>query len=295
VTGAGSVRTLEPVSIWNPETATAFFSPVVNGIPVIGSWNPLRSAATFFAPLESAGLNTTIYFVCPTTNITNDITNFATGAFAINNGFPALLDQSGQSPLPAGTPTPLRIRVYDTDERFLRDVTSTCTCLTASPVLSLSQVYGSAVEAPGGTYSEVEGGSTKATPAVCGGNQVGTSNIPSDTPGGTPIPAPTCGVAFATTVPPAGFCGNGQPVGLSGQCITYNLFNIVSPPIPAKGPVAFTGYRAIRFGAVDVFGRLSNGNAASIQGTGIGVPAVSGVTGLGSWPALSNPFGFNPR
>jgi hypothetical protein len=284
VTGQGTVRTLEPISIWNPETAPVFFNQIAY------TWNPLRSGATFFAPHEGGGLATTIYFVCPTTNITNDINNFNAGAFPINSGFPPLLDQSLESPLPAGTPTPLRVRVFDTDERFLRDVTHTCTCLSASPVLSISQVYGSAVEAPEGTYTEIEGASTKAVPAGCGANQVGVVNQPADDAGG-PVPPPTCGVAFATTVVGPGVpCGNGDPAGPSGQCITYNLFNVITPAIPAKGPVVFTGYRGIRFGAADVFGRLSNGNALSIQGTGVGLAVgLSGVNGLGSFDF------FNPR
>jgi hypothetical protein len=277
ITGAGTVRTLEPISIWNPEVVPAFFSPVINGIPILNSWNPLRSAATFFAPLEGGGLNTTIYFVCPTTNATNDITNFNAGAFPINSGFPALLDQSGESPQPAGTPTPLRVRVFDTEERFLRDVTTTCTCLTASPVLSISQVYGSAVEAPGGTYSEVEGNTTKAVPAVCDFTTlIGSTTIDSTTP------PPSCAQAVATVPPPCA----GQGVD---TCTTYNLFRIATPAIPAKGPVTFTGYRGIRVGSIDVFSRLQNGSAASIQGTGGGVPGVPGINGLGTFPGFLNP------
>ncbi len=273
ITGQGTVRTLEPISIWNPETAPVFFNQLAY------TWNPLRSAATFFAPLEGAiGLSTTIYFVCPTTNVTNDIASLTSGAFPIASGFPPLLDQSISSPLPAGSPTPLRVRVFDTDERFLRDVTTTCTCLTASPVLTISAVYGSAAEAPFGTYSEVEGNTTKAVPAVCDFTTiVGNTTIDSST---TP---PSCAQAVSTVVPPCA----GQDVD---TCTTYNLFRIVTPAIAPKGPAVFTGYRGIRFGGVDVFGRLSNGNQLSIQGTGVGLPVgLPGVNGLGSFDFV------NPR
>ena len=49
-------RVLEPISIHNPEAGAAVEPNI---------WNPLRTGATFFAPLER-GVRTTIYLVCPT-------------------------------------------------------------------------------------------------------------------------------------------------------------------------------------------------------------------------------------
>jgi hypothetical protein len=58
-------RVLEPISIRNPELFPLLSSPTGIG----GDWNPLRTGATFVAPLEGSGVRTTVYFVCPTTNI----------------------------------------------------------------------------------------------------------------------------------------------------------------------------------------------------------------------------------
>jgi hypothetical protein len=274
VGGSGFVRVLEPISLVNPEavgSSDILWAPFGAGEASAVTWNPLRSAATFFAPLEGGGLGTTIYFVCPTTAATNDVNNVKSGAFPIKGssgfltGFPPLVDPSGNSPQ-TGT-TPLFLRVYDTEEKFLRDVTTDCSCLTARPVLTISQVYGSVVEAPGGTYTEVEGNSTKAVPAVC---DFTTPANPSSVNQPAETAAPACAIAAGTvSVGAGGTCGNGATTA-SGICNTFNLFVVKTAAIPGKGPSVFTGYRAIRFPPFDVFGRLSNGNQLSIRGTGEG-------------------------
>ena len=122
----------------------------------------MRTAAAFFAPLESGGLHTTIYFVCPNTNIQRHLPTNG-GALSPANGFPMIFP----SLQVAGSTTPLRVRVYDDEESLLRDVTSSCNCLTIKPVTDLDLVYASAVDAPNGTYTEVEGATTNAVPATC--------------------------------------------------------------------------------------------------------------------------------
>ena len=58
-------RVLEPISIRNPELFPLLSSPRRVG----GDWNPLRTGATFVAPLEGNSTRTILYLVCPTTNI----------------------------------------------------------------------------------------------------------------------------------------------------------------------------------------------------------------------------------
>ena len=56
------VRVIDPIALHSIDET---FLSLTN----TGGWNPMRTAAAFFAPLESGGLHTTIYFVCPNTNI----------------------------------------------------------------------------------------------------------------------------------------------------------------------------------------------------------------------------------
>ena len=53
-------RVLEPISIHHPEAGDAVEPNI---------WNPLRTGATFVAPLEGSGVHTTLYLVCPTQQI----------------------------------------------------------------------------------------------------------------------------------------------------------------------------------------------------------------------------------
>jgi len=213
-----------------------------------GVWNPLRTGATFFAPVEAGGFHTTIYFVCPNTNIQNHVNPPPRGAFS-DLVFPVLLPE----PQLAGATTPLRVRVYDDEEVFLRDVNSSCNCLTIRPVTEISSVYSDISDSERvGTYTEVEGGTRTAVAGVCSTTTteltiaVGTPN-----PGNFCPLVPTCvvgGSAICTTTP-----GSLQ-------------FQQTTPPTIAGGPFSFTGYRAITAGGFDIFGRLSNGNRCDLQG-----------------------------
>ena len=112
-----------------------------------------------------------------------------------------------------------------------------------------SAVYADAAQAPFGTYSEVEGTTTSAVPAVCSTAQV----VPLATPGvkNSGNPCPLAGANFCA------FTEAGQPT-----C----QFTVVTPATNQGGPFAFTGYRAIDVGSFDAWGRLSNGNKCDIQG-----------------------------
>jgi hypothetical protein len=137
VTPTGAIRTLEPIALSTRDNDRAGGT---------GTWSPLRTGATFFAPRQGGGNNTTIWFVCPNSNIQ--------AAFPAIAGFPQI------SPVFVTAPftTALRARIYDDEENFLRDVLTNCNCLTARVVSEISNVYSDAVLAPGGTYTEVEGG-----------------------------------------------------------------------------------------------------------------------------------------
>lgn len=225
---ANSVRVLEPIAL--ETTDTIFFDE--------GSWNPMRTAATFFAPLEQPGIvATTLYFICPNTNIIGQqaLPN-AARAFVINNGFPPLITQ----PQVPGTPTPLLVRVFDDEERFLRDVRTECECLTARPVAEISPVYADAFSAPFGTFTEVEGG---AAPAQAG-------------------QAPVCSTTEVEPLAVPGQQNVGNPCPFFTDDPQNFQFVLISPAVPAReaGTFSFTGYRAIRiFDQLEVFGRLSNG------------------------------------
>jgi len=128
------VRILEPIAIQNAEASDT--SQV---------WNPLRTAATFFAERETAKSKTALVLICPTQSVIS-------GAFP-SSRFPALVP----APVASGA-TPLRVRVYDDEEGFLRDLNTTCNCLSHIPLKTLDPIYSDAALAPNGTYTELEGG-----------------------------------------------------------------------------------------------------------------------------------------
>jgi hypothetical protein len=124
--GQDFARVLEPIALANAEPADP--SQV---------WNPLRSAASFYAPPDRKTTHSTLVLICPTANI-------ITQAFPPAH-FPALVPQ----PVASG-PTPLRVRVYDDGERFLRDVNTSCRCVSKIPLTALTPIYADIVEAPAG-------------------------------------------------------------------------------------------------------------------------------------------------
>jgi hypothetical protein len=146
----GWIRTIDPIQIAHGEAVA------VDGF----IWNPLRTATMFFAPREITNVeNTTIYFVCPN-NLISSASEAADVAFP-HSRFPAITPSFHG---PATSSATLRYRIYDLDERFLRDFIDTCDCLTQRSLGSSAVpfVYQDVVEAPQGTYSEIEAWKTTA-------------------------------------------------------------------------------------------------------------------------------------
>jgi hypothetical protein len=115
------------------------------------TWSPIRTGATFFAPIESpTGIQTTLYLICP-----RDTIQGAVGSAFPTSLFPVPLFPSTSSAFKSSYPSgSLRARVYDDDEFFLRDWQTDCNCLQTK-VLSgpgaLSSVY-----VQSDTFTEVE-------------------------------------------------------------------------------------------------------------------------------------------
>jgi hypothetical protein len=108
-------------------------------------------------------------------------------------------------------------------------------------------VYASAVDAPDGTYTEVEGGKQAAVPAVCSTTVIEPLTTP-DTPNtGNACP---CGLPAGATF----------GTGCTGQ------FQQTTPGIPANGPFSFVAYRSITVAGFDVFGRVAGGSICNITG-----------------------------
>jgi hypothetical protein len=167
-TKSGRLRELEPIILDTFLTLDAAFLPlVVNpglgasiglcapGITLTNSgftginngfcWSPLRSAATFVTPQESASIVGTIYLVCPTADIQSPT---GTGVFPIANGFPRIQNRDGSFGFPGrsvingANVTVVRGRIYDDNENLVRDTTVGCNCLSGIPLLNIDTVYG---------------------------------------------------------------------------------------------------------------------------------------------------------
>lgn len=149
-------------------------------------WSPLRTAATFFAPVDVAPLRTTLHLICPTSSIQGSLSN----STAANSGiFPAFIFPVFQAPAnstrtgfpgsyaASGVPTAvntsagtgaigaLHARVYDTNEHFVNDVGVPCSCVTISTLTAISTLYANAAPppvgvGPDGSYSEIEANGT---------------------------------------------------------------------------------------------------------------------------------------
>jgi hypothetical protein len=158
----GRLRELEPIILDTFLTLNPAFLPlVVNpganaSIGLCGAfvngfcWNPMRSAATFVTPQESAALKATIYMICPTADIQgpNPPGTLANRSGIFNpNLFPFVANRDASTGFPSRhvitglNVTTLRGRIYDDDERLVRDVQVPCTCLSITPVLNIDTVY----------------------------------------------------------------------------------------------------------------------------------------------------------
>jgi hypothetical protein len=135
-------RTVDPISVVNYEG------------PATTTWNNLRTAAQFYAPLDDVSVQTTIVFICPSTAITG---TGSTGG--VIQGAPIIDIITARSTGSSDTNAVLRGVVYDDDELSLRDITTTCNCVTIRRVTELeATVYIDPVLAANGTYTEIRGG-----------------------------------------------------------------------------------------------------------------------------------------
>jgi hypothetical protein len=169
----GRLRELEPIILDTFLTLAPGFLPLVANPGAGGSiglcgpgagvfagslnngfcWSPLRSAATFVTPQESASLKGSIYLICPTADIQGGSvaatpTGTNSGVFNPANGFPRIQNRDGSTGFPARgvvtltNTTTLRGRIYNDDETLVRDIQVPCACLTATALLSIDTVYG---------------------------------------------------------------------------------------------------------------------------------------------------------
>jgi hypothetical protein len=145
-------------------------------------WSPLRSAATFVTPQESAAIKATIYMICPTADIqggsvaaTPTATN--SGVFNPANGFPRIQNRDGSTGFPArsvitgNNVTVLRGRIYNDDESGPKDILVPCTCLSTTTVASIDSLYATAPANLGAHtvpvwYTELEAQSATSNPVT---------------------------------------------------------------------------------------------------------------------------------
>jgi hypothetical protein len=231
------IRVIDPIALSTLDN---------DSIGGVGVWSPLRTGATFWAPPEGREFQTSIYFVCPNTNIIGQAVS-ATRAFAIAAGAPPLIP----APQAPGQPTPLLIRVYDDEENFLRDIRTDCNCFTLRPLATLSNIYTDS-RLTAGTFSEVTGGTTEGTGAVCSTTETVTLTTP-----GTRNPGNPCNFAPASP----------EQITAAGTCPTCTAqFRLITPAVGIGGPFSFTGYRSVVTGPRDLWNRLNNGCFQALGG-----------------------------
>lgn len=145
----GTSRVLEPIILNTAE----FPSPE-------HWWSPLRSAVTFFSPLVTSTVHTTLFLICPRNTIQGADVDF----FDVDSGFPQI-----DPKFPAGVHN-LRARVYEaTTEVFKRNVFTTCDCFTVKHLenpADLDSIYTNAAEVALGTYTEMEEDPTAKSPSA---------------------------------------------------------------------------------------------------------------------------------
>jgi hypothetical protein len=150
-------RTVDPIVIANYEGP-------------LQTWSPLRTGAQFYAPLDDPSVQTSIVFICPSVAITGCLP--VGPAPPCSTLVPSLI--AGAPPLDYPSPRPvtgadsnavIRGVVYDDDELSLRDITTTCDCVTIRRVTELEPtVYADPVLAANGTYTELRGGEPGVEP-----------------------------------------------------------------------------------------------------------------------------------
>jgi hypothetical protein len=136
----GRSRVLEPIIL---DTAESPNGP--------NTWSPLRTGATFFAPLQTATVNTSLTLICPIATIQDATGAVLQQAFPTAQGFPSIVPAFPA----ASTAGNLRVTVYDTAGQFLRDGVISCASLTEVSVTAIDPVYSDPTVASTGTYTEI--------------------------------------------------------------------------------------------------------------------------------------------
>ena len=146
----GRSRIIEPIIV-----NTAEFPSVAHW------WSPLRTGATFFAPLQTAAVQTDLILICPLATIQGaggaafgqDPGGQGNASFT-DTGFPQINPRFPAFPGPSNN---IRVRIYDTNEVFKRDFTITCRCVTGFVGIAnaINPFYANPTEAAGGTYTEL--------------------------------------------------------------------------------------------------------------------------------------------
>lgn len=171
----GRLRELEPINLDNFLQLNAAFLPLVVNFgagasiglcvagpttpPLVASpfngtsngfcWNPLRSAATFVTPQESAAIHASIILICPRSSIQSNTGGgiFAVTATATSGGFPRLVNRDGSfgfnssQVITGNSVSRLRGRIFDDNEVLMRDIEVPCDCLTNTPILNIDTIY----------------------------------------------------------------------------------------------------------------------------------------------------------
>lgn len=126
-------------------------------------WSPLRTGGDFFAPLQTATVQTNLILICPKDSI-EGASGSAFGADPggggnidfTSTGFPQI---NPRFPVASGgvLSNVIRVRVYDTNEVFKRDFTIDCNCVIEYPAIatSINTFFADPVEAALGTYTEI--------------------------------------------------------------------------------------------------------------------------------------------
>jgi hypothetical protein len=147
----GRLREIEPITVatflsLEPGVLPLVANPGAGASIALGSpfvWNPLRSAASFVTPQESASIRGSLYLVCPRDSIQSPTGG---GVFS-SPPFPRLVNRDGSfgfqgSHVITGVSVArLRARIYDDNEALVRDTEIPCDCLTARPLLEIDGVY----------------------------------------------------------------------------------------------------------------------------------------------------------
>lgn len=159
----------------NTGRSTVLAPIIVNAaefVSVAHWYSPLRTGATFFAPLQSQSVATDLILICPLSTIVG-APGAAFGQDPGGNGeidftntlFPQINPRLPAFPAPSNN---IRVRVYNVNEFFKRDFTISCTCFTPFIAIanSVSPFYGIGQpgEALDGTYTEL----TSVPPTVTG-------------------------------------------------------------------------------------------------------------------------------